>query len=370
MKFAKKLKKFLANDEETRLIEPATWELKVLPTGIDSFDVATAVGGLPEGRLIIYHGKEQSGKTTVAFHCLAAAQAVGGLAIYFDYEQKISLPWVASLGVVVDDLVIAVPTSIEAGFEFIDKAVERTRQESVDCPILVVWDSLHAAPARATLETAYEVKGYPPEARVYAHCMRRFASLGAQRRVTLIAISQVRAKIEQAPQGKSQWHPHGWEDRGKVAVGNAARFYTSLVAEFKSTKRQQQGQPGGNDVEVRFTKNQVGPKDGIARFPLMYGRGATPGVDYYAATWEAIRDLGLMRVSEKKGWWVVEAGGESYKVQSAAGFSQIARKHPEFYNAVRADIRAEIASRMAPVAEAQEEDARPPEEEGGGQEAV
>ena len=52
-------------------------QVSVIPTGAISLDVALGVGGLPRGRVVEVFGPESSGKTTIALHAIAQAQAAG-----------------------------------------------------------------------------------------------------------------------------------------------------------------------------------------------------------------------------------------------------------------------------------------------------
>src|SRR5450631_1520607 len=61
--------------------------VSVIPTGSISLDSALGVGGLPRGRVIEIFGPESSGKTTLALHVIAQAQARGGTAAFIDVEH-------------------------------------------------------------------------------------------------------------------------------------------------------------------------------------------------------------------------------------------------------------------------------------------
>lgn len=53
-------------------------QVEAIPTGSIALDAALGVGGIPRGRIVEIFGPESSGKTTLATHCLAEAQKLGG----------------------------------------------------------------------------------------------------------------------------------------------------------------------------------------------------------------------------------------------------------------------------------------------------
>src|SRR5262249_33105291 len=70
-----------------RLGERPDVPMAVIPTGSIALDIALGIGGLPRGRVIEIYGPESSGKTTVALHAVANAQATGGIAAFIDAEH-------------------------------------------------------------------------------------------------------------------------------------------------------------------------------------------------------------------------------------------------------------------------------------------
>src|SRR4051812_27511504 len=60
-----------------------------IPAGSIGLDVALGIGGLPRGGGVGIYGPESSGKTTVALHAVANAQAAGGIAAFLDAEHAL-----------------------------------------------------------------------------------------------------------------------------------------------------------------------------------------------------------------------------------------------------------------------------------------
>src|SRR4028118_889262 len=72
-----------------RLGDEGRAPVEVIPTGAIALDVALGIGGLPRGRVVEIYGPESSGKTTVALHSVASAQARGGIAAFIDAEHAL-----------------------------------------------------------------------------------------------------------------------------------------------------------------------------------------------------------------------------------------------------------------------------------------
>src|SRR5579884_567237 len=88
-----------------------------LSSGILSLDLAT--GGYPKGRITEIYGKFGSGKTTLALHAIAEAQRQGKMVAYVDVEHALNPFYAATIGVDVDEVLIAQPSSAEEAIDII-----------------------------------------------------------------------------------------------------------------------------------------------------------------------------------------------------------------------------------------------------------
>ena len=90
-----------------RLGDEVRQPISVIPTGSIALDVALGIGGLPRGRVVEIYGPESSGKTTVALHAVANAQAAGGIAAFIDAEHALDPDYAKKLGVDTDSLLVS-----------------------------------------------------------------------------------------------------------------------------------------------------------------------------------------------------------------------------------------------------------------------
>ena len=95
-----------------RLGDQTRVPIEVIPTGSIALDVALGIGGLPRGRVVEIYGPESSGKTTVALHAIANAQAGGGICAFVDAEHALDPDYAARLGVDTDSLLVSQPDNL------------------------------------------------------------------------------------------------------------------------------------------------------------------------------------------------------------------------------------------------------------------
>src|SRR3954451_13108367 len=110
--------------------------IQVIPTGSIALDVALGIGGLPRGRVVEVYGPESSGKTSLALHAVASAQAAGGIAAFIDAEHAMDPDYARKLGVDTDALLVAQPDTGEQALEIADMLI---RSNALD---IIVVDSV------------------------------------------------------------------------------------------------------------------------------------------------------------------------------------------------------------------------------------
>src|SRR5690606_26497214 len=77
----------------------ATMNISGIPTGALSLDIALGIGGVPRGRITEIFGPESAGKSTLAQHIIAEAQARGGTAAYIDVEHALDPEYAGACGI-------------------------------------------------------------------------------------------------------------------------------------------------------------------------------------------------------------------------------------------------------------------------------
>ncbi len=172
-----------------RLGEETRAPLAVIPTGAISLDVALGVGGLPRGRVVEIYGPESSGKTTVALHAVANAQAQGGIVAFIDAEHALDPDYAKSLGVDTDALLVSQPDSGEQALEIADMLI---RSGALS---LLVIDSVAALVPRAEIEGEMGDSHVGLQARLMSQALRKMTGALAGSGTTAIFINQLREKI-------------------------------------------------------------------------------------------------------------------------------------------------------------------------------
>jgi recombination protein RecA len=299
-------------------------DLKIVPTGSLSLDIAIGVGGIPRGRIVELFGPESSGKTTLAQHIVAEAQRAGGNAAFIDAEHALDPDYARKIGVDVDNLLISQPDS---GEQALDIAETLVRSGAVD---IIVIDSVAALVPRAEIEGEMGDSHMGLQARLMSQALRKLTAISNRSNTSVIFINQLREKI-----GVMFGNPE------TTPGGRALKFYASLRLDIRRIDTIKQGDEAvGTRVKVKVVKNKVAPPFGTASFDIMFGEGISKAGE--------LIDMGVEHgILEKSGTWFSFQNQRVGQGREAA--KTFLKQNPDIAQSIEQLIKAKLLANKEPI---------------------
>lgn len=309
-------------------------EIDVIPTGVLPLDAALGIGGVPRGRIVEIYGPESGGKTTLALHILAEAQALGGTVAFIDAEHALDPVYAARLGVDIDNVLISQPDTGEQALEICDMLV---RSGAIDA---VVIDSVAALVPRAEIEGEIGDTTVGLQARLMSQALRKLAGSLSKSNTTCIFINQLREKI-----GVMFGNPE------TTTGGRALKFFSSVRIEVRKCDYVKlNGETIGNRVRAKVVKNKVAPPFRQAEFDLIFGEGVTRE----GCILDMAAECGVVK---KSGAWYTY--GEERLGQGREAAKEFLKNAPDLRDEIEQKVRENFAMAVVEPVPASEQEITP-----------
>ncbi len=260
--------------------DSARTDVEVISTGALSLDLALGIGGVPKGRIVEIYGPESSGKTTLAMHIIAEAQAKGEVAAFIDAEHAFDPVYGRNIGIKLEELLISQPDYGEQALEILETLI---RSGTIG---VIVVDSVAALTPRAEIEGEMGDSHMGLQARLMSQALRKITAIASKTGTTVIFINQLRMKI-----GVMFGNPE------TTTGGNALKFYASVRLDIR--RKEKIGKLDdikGHVVRVKVVKNKMAPPFKEAEFDIIYPNG----IDKISSLVDAAIQYGVI---EKAGAW-------------------------------------------------------------------
>ncbi len=298
--------------------------ISTIPSGCMALDYALGVGGFPRGRVVEIYGPESSGKTTVALHAIAQAQAAGGTAAFIDAEHALDPTYASALGVNIDELFVSQPDNGEQALEITEALI---RSGAID---LVVIDSVAALVPKAEIDGEMGDTFVGLQARMMSQAMRKLAGVVSKTNSVVVFINQLREKV-----GVMFGSPE------VTTGGKALKFYATIRLDVRKIDVLKSGNEMiGNRTRVKVVKNKVAPPFKIAEFDILYGEGISRE--------GSILDLAVsQKLIAKSGSWY--SYGDVRMAQGRDNARQFLKDNPELCAEIETKLREVLFSPGAKV---------------------
>jgi recombination protein RecA len=247
----------LLNKDVLRRGDDSVFEIEKITSGSLGLDRALW-GGLPLGRMAMYHGRTQSGKTTMAYNLIAEVQRQGKLAAFFDLERSYNPKWAAKWGVDTENLLVSPVSAASVLTDLAKVAVHDLGIIVVDTiPMMIPPEELNP-----------EKDSSAPVIGKQSIAVGRFIrDVNEQVHNCLILF----VNQERDDPGSSMGGMWFGAKPKKLPGGNALMFSSRVRVEFKQVGQIKEGKVVvGQKVKCIVHKNSWGPPHTTAEFQFFY----------------------------------------------------------------------------------------------------
>jgi RecA/RadA recombinase len=233
----------------------------------------TQVSGIPCGHITSIEGPPDSGKTTIAMHTMVAAQEQGFYVMLIDTEHKFNLQRFSDIGGDVSNFLHCRVSSLEEGFDRIEKGIQGILKAMPDAKIHIVWDSIGMTPTLAELEKGTDAHHVGVAARVIKLNIRKMVQNIRGKKVSMVFVNHLYDNIK-AMFGDSK-KAYGGKGIGYSAVlviqvsyvgkryaqKNGKKYIRAIRSKLKVEKNHLSAAQGEQrEVDIGLTGIEIGKK--------------------------------------------------------------------------------------------------------------
>jgi len=320
----KEINKQYGNGAVMLLGESPTMDIEAIPSGSLTLDYALGIGGYPKGRIVEIYGPESCGKTTLAIHAVAEAQKLGLRAAYIDAEHTFDKEYASNLGVDVNKLLFAQPSSGEEGLDIAYKLMNSGKIG------ICVIDSVAALVPKCEIDGDMGESRVGLQARLMSQALRKMTSVVSKSNCLCIFINQLRDKI-----GVMFGNPE------TTTGGNALKFYASVRIDVRKSSQIKDGEDAvANLTKVKIVKNKVAPPFRKAEFEIEYGKGINKLTEILDKAIE-------LDIIHKQGSWFYYDGGQIG--QGRTNVISILKDNPELLEELEENVKQKLLNKNSGI---------------------
>jgi len=295
---------------------------EVFPTGFVTADYKViGAGGIPRKRITELYGPEGGGKTTLALHTIANAQAAGGRALFIDVEHAFNPLYAKAIGVDVGNMYMSQPDYGEQALQIAETFID---SGGID---IIVVDSVAMLTPKDEFEGEIGDARVGTLARMVSQALRKLTSKIRKANIAFIFINQIVDKIGTM----------GYGEQTTTTGGHKLKHIASLRLEVRKISQLKIGEKViGSRVRLRAPKNRVGDPYQDGELDLLFGFGFSKEAD--------VIDYGIeLGVLKKEGAWYLFDGSNLEHGREKT--RMLLKEHPGTYERIRQLVIEEVARR-------------------------
>lgn len=224
--------------------------------------------GIPGGRITELIGKTSTGKSALCFAMMADCQRQGGIAVLLDTEAAADFQFAEMLGVDIDRLIVAQPTTVQDIYEMTKQIGNEIRAVEPDAPILFCADSCTTTTDEESDKEMHKAAKIGENARVQRRGLRSLMAWLAENKITFVGVNHV------VITGFSRY---GFPIIGSTG-GGAWEYYPSLrvvLGDLNKVRVKEDKVSSVKAIEVTatITKNRLSPPEQEAKIVIDFIEG-------------------------------------------------------------------------------------------------